>query len=108
MESCLRKGGHKVSGGRRVKIKECNRVSKTRTALKMVNNKASPIKNRIEAAVAKMLKKVIPKNKVLKDKSRYRGSPPGGAEPEEGCILIQNLKPEGESTKRPIKINIGG
>ena len=59
MESCLRKGGHKVSGGRRVKIKECDKVSKTRTALKTANNKASPIKSKIEAAVAKMLKKVI-------------------------------------------------
>ena len=68
-----------MSGGRRVKIKECNRVSKTRTALKMVNNKASPIKNRIEAPVAKMLKKVIQKNKVLKDKSKGTRILPQGA-----------------------------
>ena len=72
------------------------------------NNKASPIKNKIEAAVAKMLKKVIPKNKVLKDKSRRKDSSPGGKELEEECILVQNLTPEGESTKRPIKITLGG
>ena len=35
MESCLRKGGRQVSGGRRVRIKECDKVSKT----KMANNK---------------------------------------------------------------------
>ena len=66
-----------MSGGQRVQIKECDRAFKTRTALKMANNKASPIKNKIEAAVAKMRKKVIPKNKVVKDKSRRKDSSPG-------------------------------
>ena len=91
-----------------MKIKERVKVSRTRTAPKTANNKTSPIKSKIEAAVAKMLKKVIPKNKVLKDKSRYNDSPPGGEELAEGRILVQSLTPEGESAKRPIKSNIGG
>ena len=86
-----------------------DRAFKTRTALKTANNKASPIKNKIEAAGAKMLKKVIPKNNVLKDKSRRKDSSPGGEElKEEGCVLVQNLAPEGESTKRPTKLTLGG
>ena len=65
----------------------------------------------IEAAVTKVIKKVTPKNEVLKkvipkdealeDKSRSDKS-------GEGCVLAQNLTPEGESAKRPIKNYIGG
>ena len=56
-----------------------------------------------------MPKKVIPKNKILKDKSRREDSSPGGENlNKEGFVLAQNLIPEEESTKRPIKINIGG
>ena len=94
VENCLRKGGHKVSGGRRVQIKECNRAFKTKTASKKANNQAS----KIEVAVAKVLKKVTPKSKVLKkvipkdealkDKSRSDKS-------GEGCALAQNLTPGG-------------
>ena len=87
-----------------MRIKECDKVSKTKTA----NNKAFSTKRKIEAAVAKILKKVIPKNKVLKDKPRYKDSPPGGEEIAEGRIMVQSLTPKGESTKRPIKSNIGG
>ena len=98
-----------MSGGQRGQIKEGDRAFKTRTALKMANNKASPIKNKVEAAGAKMLKKVIPKNKILKDKSRSEDSSPEGENlNREGCVLAQNLTPEGENTKRPIKINIRG
>ena len=93
-----------MSDGQRVQIKECDKAFKIKAALKTANNKA----NKIEAAVAKMLKKVIPKNKVLKDKSRRKDSSPGGKELEEGCILVQNLTPEGESTKQPIKLTLGG
>ena len=47
-----------------------------------------------------MLKKVIPKNKVLKDKSKRKDSSPGGEELEEkGCILVQDLTPKGEHKK---------
>ena len=97
--------GPKVSGGQRVRIKECNKASKTKAALKTANNKASPLKNKIEVAGVKMLKKVIPENKVLEDKSRSEdSSPEGEILNKEGCVLAQNLVPDGESTKRPIKI----
>ena len=106
---CLRKGRPKVSGRQRVQIKECDKASKTKSALKTANNKASPLKNKIEAAGAKMLKKVIPKSKVLEDKSRSEDSSPEGENlNKEGCVLVQNPIPEGESTKRSIKITIGG
>ena len=65
-------------------------------------------KRKIAAAVAKMLKKVIPKNKVLKDKPRYKDSPPGGEELVDGRSMVQSLTPEGESAKRPIKVALGG
>ena len=57
-----------------MRIKECDKASKTKAAPKTANNKASSLKNKIEAAGAKMLKKVIPKNKVLEDKSRSEDS----------------------------------
>ena len=110
LESYLRrKGGPKVSGSQRVRTKECDKVSKTKAALKTANNKASLLKNKIEATGAKMLKKVISKNKVLEDKSRSGDSSLEGENlNKEGCVLAQNLVPDGESTKRPIKINIWG
>ena len=98
-----------VSGGQRVRIKECGKASKTKAALKTANNKASLLKNKIEVAGAKMLNKVTPKNKVLKDKSRSKDSlPEGETVNKEGCVLAQNLIPEGENTKRPIKLTLGG
>ena len=88
LESCLRKGRPKVSGGQRLQIKEGDKASKTKAALKMANNKASPPKNKIEAAGAKILKKVIPKSKVLEDKSRSEDSSPEGEHLiKEGCVL---------------------
>ena len=81
----------KVSGCQRVRIKECNKAFKTKAALKTANNKAFPPKNKIAAACAKMLKKVIPKNKVLEDKSRREDSSPEGEDlNKEGCVLAQN------------------
>ena len=67
--------------------------------------------NKIEAAIAKVIRKVTPKNKILKKvipedetlKDRSRSGKSKG-----GCILAQNLTPKEESTKRPIKINVGG
>ena len=97
------KGGPKVSSGQRVRIRECDKASKIKAALKTANSKAFSPKNKIEAACAKMLKKVIPKNKVLTDKSRSEDSSPEGENlNKEGCVLAHNLTPEGESTKRPI------
>ena len=93
MESCLRKGGHKASAGQKVPFKECDRAFKAKTADNRANNCAS----RIESAVAKVIKKVTPKNKVLKkvipkdetleDKSRSDKS-------RGGCVLAQNLTGE--------------
>ena len=98
-----------MSGGQKVQIKERDKAFKIKVALKTANNKASPLKSKIEAAGVEMLKKVIPKNKDLEDKSRREDSSPGDENlNEEGCVLAQNLIPEGESTKRPIKNNIGG
>ena len=65
----------------------------------------------IEAAVTKVIKKVTPKNEVLKKvipkdealKNKSRSDKSG-----KGCVLAQNLTPEGESTEQPIKIDIGG
>ena len=98
-----------MSGGQKVRIKECNKASKTKAAPRKANNKAFPPKNKIAAVCVKLFNKVIPKSKVLKDKSRSEDSPPEDEDLNgEGCVLAQNLTPEGESTKRPIKINIGG
>ena len=84
-------------------------ASKIKAALKTAKNKASRLKNKIEAAGAKILKKVIPENNVLEDKSRSEDSSPEGENlNKEDCVLAQNLRPEEESTERPIKINIGG
>ena len=63
-----------------MRIKECGKISKTKTA----SNKAFSTKRKIEATVAKILKKVIPKNKVLKDKPGHKTSPPGGEKIAEG------------------------
>ena len=80
VESCLRKGKRQSCGGRRVRIKECDKISKIKTA----SNKAFSTKRKIEAAVAKIIKKVIPKSKLLKDKF----SPPGGGERAEGRVMV--------------------
>ena len=76
VESCLRKGERQSCGGRRVRIKECDKISKIKTA----SNKAFTTKRKIEAAVAKVIKKVIPKSKLLKDKI----SSPGGRREQKG------------------------
>ena len=83
-----------------MKIKECDKISKIKTA----SNKAFSTKRKIEATVAKIIKKVIPKSKLLKDKI----SSPLGDNKSEGRVMVQSLKSKGESTKRPIKTNIGG
>ena len=85
VESCLQKGGRHPCGGRRVRIKECDKISKIRTA----SNKAFSTKREIEATAAKIIKKVIPKSKLLKDKI----SPPGGEEIAEGRVMVQSLTP---------------
>ena len=79
-----------------MRIKECDKISKTKAALKTANNKASSPKNKIAAPYAKMLKKVIPKNRILEDKSRSEDSSPEGKNlNREGCVLAQNLTLEG-------------
>ena len=54
----MRKGGHKASAGQEVLFKECVKAFKTKKA----NNCAS----KIEAAVAKVIRRVTAKNRVLK------------------------------------------
>ena len=98
-----------MSNGQRVRIKECDKDSKIKPAPSKVGNKALPLKNKVEEACAKLLNKVILKSKVLEDKSRSDDSSPEGESlNKEGCVFAQNLTPAGESTKRPIKNNIGG
>ena len=106
LESCLRlreKDGSKVSSGQRVQIKECDKDSKVKLVPSKTGNKALPLKNKVEEACAKLLNKVILKSKVLEDKSRSAKSSPEGDDMKrgEGCILAQNLTPEGESPKGP-------
>ena len=95
LESCLRgKSGPRVSGDQRVRIKECGKASKTNAAPKKANNKAFLSKNKITAACAKLFNKVIPKNKVLEDRSRSEDSSPEGENLNgEGCVLARNLTP---------------
>ena len=88
-------------------FKECVKASKTKMANRRAINRAS----RIEVVVAKVIKKVAPKNKVLKKvipKNETLEDKSSSGKSREGCILAQNLTPEEESTKRPIKINVGG
>ena len=77
VESCLRKGRCQSYGGRRVKIKECDKIPKIRTA----SNRAFTTKRKIEAAGAKVIKMVIPKSTLLKDKI---SSPEGGRKQKGG------------------------
>ena len=103
VESCMRTGRHKTSVSQDVVFKECAEVSKTKSA-----NRGP---NKIEAAIAKLIKRVIPKNKarrkvILKNESTSDKSRSG--ESAGGCVLAQNLTPKEESTKRPIKIMLGG
>ena len=116
-----------------MRIKECDKEFKIKTAPRKANNKAFPLKNKnkafplknkIAVACAKLLNKVIPKSKALEDKSRNEKSSSEGDAPKqpikiniggtrirtdgEGSVLAQNLTHEGKSTKRTIKINIGG
>ena len=65
-----------MSGGQRVRIKECDRDSKIKAAPRKANSKALPIKNKIAVACAKLLNKVIPKSKALEDKSLIDKSSP--------------------------------
>ena len=73
-----------MGDGQRVRIKECDRESKIKAAPRKANNKAKnknktfPLKNKIAVACAKLLNKVIPKSKALKDKSRSDKSSPEG------------------------------
>ena len=113
-----------MSGGQRVRIKECDKESKTKPAPSKASNKALPLMNKIAVACAKLLNKVLSKSKVLEDKSRSEKLSPGCDDSKralktnmggntirtngEGFVLAENLTPEGKSTKRPIKINIGG
>ena len=92
-----------MSAGQDVTFKECAGVSKT--------SKTGICSDKVEKAIAKLIKrvtlknegqkKVILKNKNVADKSRS-GKPRGG------CVLAQNLTSKEDSTKRPIKINVGG
>ena len=102
-----------MSAGQDVTFKECAGVSKT--------SKTGICSDKVEKAIAKLIKRVTPKNEVqmkvtpktearkkviLKDRSAAVSSRSG--EPSKGCVLAQNLTPEEDSTKRPIKINVGG
>ena len=84
-------------------FKECAKISKTKRAINCPN--------KIEAAIAKLIKRVAPKNRarkkvILKNESATDKSRSG--ELMEGCVLAQNLTPKEESTKRPIKLTLGG
>ena len=87
----MRKGGHKASTSQKVLFEECAKISKTK--------RASNCPNKIEAAIAKLIKRVTPKNKarkkvILKNKSvddKSRSGKPSG-----GCVLAQNLTPKEE------------
>ena len=105
LESCLReKSGPKVSVGQRVRIKECDKDSKTKPAPSKTGNKALSLKDKAAEACTK-LNNVIPQNKALEDESRSTKSSPEGDDLKqgEGFILAQNLTPEGASPKWPIK-----
>ena len=104
LESCLRgKNELKVSDGQRVRIKECDKESKTKPAPIKMGNTALPLKNKVKEACAKLLNKVVPKSKALEDKARSTKSSPEGDDLKrgEGCILAQNLTPEGEAQNGP-------
>ena len=94
-------------------FKECAGNSKT--------SKTGICSNKVKETFAKLIKRVTPKNDVhmkvtpknevrkkviLKDRGVAVSSRSG--KPSEGCVLAQNLTPKEDSTKRPIKINVGG
>ena len=113
-----------MSSGQRVRIKECDKDSKIKLAPSKVGNKALPLKNKVVEVCAKLINKVILKDKALEDKSRSVKLSPGGDDSKwalkfnmggntiktngEGCVLAQSPTPEGESLKLSIKTNIGG
>ena len=111
LESCLRgKNRPRVSSGQRVRIKECDKDSRIKPVPSIVGNKALPLKNKVAEACAKLLNKVIPKDKALEDESRSAKLSPGGGDPKralkinmggstikidgEGCVLVQSPKPK--------------
>ena len=99
----MRKGEHKASAGQKVLFKECVKASRTK--------KANSCASKIEAAIAKVIKKVTPKNKVLKKvipKDETLENKSRSGESKGGCILAQSLTPKDENTKRPIKLTLGG
>ena len=109
---------HTVSNGRRVRIKECNKESKTGPAPTKASNKVT-LKSRVAETCAKLIAKVIPKDNAPEDKPRSAEFSPGVNNPKraskinmggnaiktngEGCIMAQSLKLEGKSPKRSIK-----
>ena len=60
-----------------MRIKECDKESKTKPAPSKASNKALPLMNKIAVACAKLLNKVLSKSKVLEDKSRSEKLSPG-------------------------------
>ena len=71
-----------MSSGQRVQIKECDKDSKTKPVPRKTGNKALPLKNKVAEACAKLLNKVISKDKALDDQSRSAKLTPGGDDPK--------------------------
>ena len=51
--------GPKVSSGQRVRIKECDKDSKTKAVPSKTNNKALPLKSKVAEVCAKLLCETI-------------------------------------------------
>ena len=114
LESCLRgKNRPRVSSGQRVRIKECDKDSRIKPVPSIVGNKALPLKNKVAEACAKLLNKVISKDRAFEDKSRSANISRRGDDPKwalkinmggstiktngEGCILAQVPSPRGKA-----------
>ena len=105
MESCLRdKNGPIVSSGRNVRIKECDKESKTGPSPIKASNKVNhKSKSRVAEACAKLNNNVIPKDNAPADKSRSVESSAGDDNQKRSLKIIMG----GNTVKRqgPMGIN---